>query len=258
MGMVFLEGVALQACINQTDGNLRDPGANAPGDLEWRPLFVIARPRRGTRILNRRAGVSRDVGCLVQPLDDLMMRQFAEVERIAVVHQNINLGFDAQLGVLDGVAQAGTQGRTRRYFCCCMNVVHLDGIVRRQIAMRVRAHLMVVMRQFGGGQRAIVFEPGAIAVAVAIPGVGGKFPALVLGVLVEMDIAEVRCGMRGGRLKRPGVATRNGIDITRRLRTKARAIGVFGEHVALLFYNVVRCLFVPFGRGECDRRQRDH
>jgi len=234
VGVIFIEGVALEPRLDRRDIHLGDLWADAPGDLERRTLFVVARPGRRTLVLHGRACRGRDVYRLMHAIDDLVFRQLDKIMSVFVTHENEDLSLDAQLWIADGLAEA----RTERWPWCdlrgCVDVMNLDGVTGNQATMTLVANRCIERCKLRLGQVSRVSETGAEALAVAIANISVELTALVLCALVEMNVAEVHLGEAGRLGKGARVLAHQGIDVTRRLRPEPGALGAFSQSSTLL------------------------
>ena len=87
--------------------------------------------------------------------------------------------------------------------------------VGNKVTMFGGANGLTKRRQFCLGQFAVVTEPGAVAIAVAVSSVCREFTTAMFRVFVKVDIAEVHQATVGSSPKGAVIRALDGIDITR-------------------------------------------
>ena len=224
MGVVFLVHIALAPGAQRGDIDPGHLGAHAPGHLQGRAFFVVGRAGGRAPVFDGRARVLQHPWGLHVASHGGVARQGSKVVRPPVVDDHQHLGLHPQLRVLRGRTQAGTQGRPRLDPGGRVHVMHLDGVARHDAAMRTGAHPRRLRPgQLGGREAAGVAVAGAKARAVAVARVEGELPALVLGVVVHVDVAQVHGRVRRGHAEGDGVLAPGYVQVTRSLRAVALA-----------------------------------
>ena len=113
MGMVFIEGVSLHHSPTLAMFHLRDLGAHAPAYLEGRTDLVVARPRVEPAYCTGRPVSAGMLSAWCRPFFWPCSASLPKSSALGLFHQHEYLGLDAQLRILDRIAEAGSQGPPR-------------------------------------------------------------------------------------------------------------------------------------------------
>jgi len=88
-------------------------------------------------------------------------------------------------------------------------------------------------------------------VAVTIASIPGEFAAFVLGILMEVNIAQIDFEISWGSVEINAVTSGDSINIAWRLRAKAVTLGILCEIVSLFDNYFIRNLIVITGTRVC-------
>ncbi len=240
MCMIFFEIIAFTPLSNSVDIDFGNVWPNRPGNLKGRAFFIVTGAGGRAFEFDRSTCVAGDGSSLVQAANFFIVGQFAEIERMVIVHKYVYLSFNAQLRVINGFAQARTQSRTRCDLSSAVNVMNLNCITWLQIAMGAWTGVMGNRCEFRVAEGTGIFVTAAKTFTVSVTSINREVLGFVFGAFVEVDVTQIHLGGSGRAAKNTRVVSGLGINITRCLWTEAFTFCVSGKSRALRGNNMVR------------------